>query len=73
MLLSEKIEKSMLGWIGAGASVPGTRGGVARAALAFTVVIRQTPQGSLKVGRRLLLDLVCERVYLKPVQSGTIH
>lgn len=39
--------------------------------LAFTVVVRETPQRRLEVGRRLLLDLVRERVDLEPVQPGT--
>lgn len=36
--------------------------------LAFTVVVREPTQRSLKVRRRLLLDLVGERVDLEPVQ-----
>lgn len=43
------------------------------AALAFTVVIRETPQRRLEVSRRLLLDLVCERVDLESVQPGDVN
>lgn len=57
-----------------GASVPecgalGARG----AGLAFTVVIRETPQRRLEVSRGLLLDLVCERVDLESVQPGDVN
>lgn len=38
--------------------------------LAFTVVVRDTPQRRFEAGGRLLLDLVREGVDLEPVQSG---
>lgn len=40
--------------------------------LAFTVVVGERPQRRFEVGRRLLLDLVRERVDLEAVQPGTI-
>ena len=59
---------------GASVSVCGSGRSVARgAALAFTVVIRETPQRRLEVSRGLLLDLVCERVDLEAVQPGDVN